>query len=1447
MKKKKIIIITAVTILSLILIFVYNSLFSVTNIAFVNYRAIELSAIAKANNNSFIKISDLSLEELSDVEDYDMVFVNGMGLKIVEEQRDILLKASEKGVPILTTMATNPENNISNLDSSNQDILKAYLAGGRKNYQNLLNFVRNDIDCKIIFNYEVSPPEERAFDVLYHIDPKNENEELEFHSVLEYENFLKANNLYKQDGKRILITGQMADATDLITALEKESYNVYPVLSVKKLFNFLVDIRPDMVINLAHGRLGDKFVNYLKENNILLLAPLTVNSLVEDWEDDAMGMSGGFLSQSVVTPEIDGAIRSYLVFAQYNDDDDGLRHSFAVPERLEKFVQTVNNYFTLAKKPNAEKRVAVYYYKGPGQSALSAAGMEVVPSLYMLLKRLKQEGYKVTNLPNSSKELEQMIMKQGVIFGDYASGAIEEFMKSGDPELISKEQYSEWVKKAIRPQKYQELVAKYGEFPGSYMVKDDKLGIAKLQFGNVVLLPQSAAGFSDNSFQVVHGTNAAPPHTYVASYLWTRYFFKADALIHFGTHGSLEFTPKKQVALSSYDWPDALIGEVPHFYIYSIGNVGEAMIAKRRSYATLQSYLTPPFMESSVRGIYRELNEAIKIYNNKLGVYHDKEQSSAYKNNMSENIKRAALDVKKATVKLGIHRELGLDSNTSVAYSEDDILRIENFAEELAMEKITGQLYTMGVPYENQRIISSVYAMTTDPIAYSVLALDKQRKKVKNQIINHKTLFLKSYLEPAKKTVEKLLKNPSLANDKLICQVAKISQKELDKARKIHKDITAPKGMMAMMMAMQEDSKSSNTTKKEISHKKGNSFHNKMVRKMGGNIDAKDAIKMAKAMGADEKDIKKMEAKMKGNADGNKSSKNMAKMKNNKATYSKDERNMALAIIEIEQAIKNVGKYKNLLLGSPENELASLINGLNGGYTAPSPGGDPIVNPNTLPTGRNMFAINAEETPTESAWEKGVQLAKSTIEMYKKRHNGQFPRKVSYTFWSGEFIETGGATIAQALYMLGVEPIRDTYGRINDIKLIPSSELGRPRIDVVVQTSGQLRDLAASRLFLINRAVEMAAAAKDDEYENMVAKSVVEAEKVLTEKGLSPKEAREMSTFRVFGGTNGNYGTGIQGMVEAGDKWEDEKEIASTYLNNMGAFYGSEKNWEMFKKFAFEAALTRTDVVVQPRQSNTWGALSLDHVYEFMGGMNLAVRNITGKDPDAYLSDYRNRNNNRMQEIKEAIGIESRTTILNPTFIKEQLKGEASSAGNFVEVIKNTYGWNVMKPSVIDDELWNDIYDVYVEDKFNLDIKNYFESKNPTAIQEITAIMLETNRKGMWKASKEQIKKIIDLHTEMISKYKPACTGFVCDNAKLSEFIAQNIGDKQTANEYKQEISKVREAQVSNDKEIVMKKEQINSVDRQKNEINSFVISGLAILTMIAVIIVFIRKRQKQK
>ena len=1358
-KKSKIILGVCIVAAALIGMSVWNIWFSPTKIAFINFQTIQQGSISKANDNSSIKLSEVSLDNLDRLTGYDMVFINGMGLRIVEEQRQQIQQAADKGIPVYTSMATNPANNICNLDSVQQNLIRGYLTnGGKTNYRNMLNYIRKAIDGKISSIPEVEDPAERPSDMLYHAGLTNPDDELEFLTVANYEKFMKDNRLYKEGARKIMITGQMADATGLIEALEKEGYNVYPVQSMTKFMSFIDEVQPDAIINMAHGRMGDKMVDYLKAKNILLFAPLTINSLVDEWEKDPMGMAGGFMSQSIVTPEIDGAIRPFALFAQY-EDEEGLRHSYAVPERLKTFVSTINNYLNLNTKPNSEKKVAIYYYKGPGQNALTAAGMEVVPSLYNLLVRMKQEGYNISGLPANAEELGKMIQAQGAVFNSYAEGAFNDFMQKGHPELITKDQYESWVKESLRPEKYQEVVDAFGEFPGNYMATNDgKLGIARLQFGNVILMPQNAAGSGGNSFQVIHGTNMAPPHTYIASYLWMQHGFKADALIHFGTHGSLEFTPRKQVALCSNDWPDRLVGAVPHFYIYSIGNVGEGMMAKRRSYATIQSYLTPPFLESSVRGIYRELMEKIKIYNN----------------SHKENKDQESLAVKTLTVKMGIHRDLGLDSIANKPYTEDEIARVENFAEELATEKITGQLYTMGVPYEAERITSSVYAMATEPIAYSLLALDKQRGKATDAVSKHRSLFTQQYLTPARHLVEKLLANPALATDELICRTAGITAQELAKARQIEADRNAPKGMMAMMMAMGK-------ARKE---------------------------------------------------------------------YSKEEIELTLAIAEVERTIKNVGNYKNALLTSPEEELSSLMNALKGGYTAPTPGGDPIANPNALPTGRNMYAINAEATPTESAWEKGIALAKQTIDTYKQRHNDSIPRKVSYTLWSSEFIETGGATIAQVLYMLGVEPVRDAFGRVSDLKLIPSAELGRPRIDVVVQTSGQLRDIAASRLFLINRAVEMAAAAKDDKFENQVAASVVEAERVLTEKGVSPKNAREMASFRVFGGANGMYGTGIQGMVESGDRWESESEIADTYLNNMGAFYGDEKHWEVFQKFAFEAALNSTDVVVQPRQSNTWGALSLDHVYEFMGGMNLAVRNVTGKDPDAYLSDYRNRNNMKMQELKEAVGVESRTTILNPTYIKEKMKGGASAASEVAQTVTNTYGWNVMKPAAIDKELWDNIYDVYVKDEYKLNVKDFFEKQNPAALQEVTAVMMETARKGYWKASPEQLSNIAKLHTDLVRQFGPSGSGFTGDNAKLQQFIASQV-DAQTAANYNKELKQMKQATLDGEATkggMVLKKQSSDAVQgaqEEQNSLNGGLIAGIVLVAFVVMLLILKKKRKK--
>ena len=1419
----------------------YSIWLSRTRIAFVNFQPIALQGFSQANDNPMISLSDVPVKDIERLGRYDVVFVNGMGLNITAEQRQYIKQLAEGGTPVYTTMATNPDNNIANLTTDELVMVQEYMMyGGKKNYRSLLSFIRHNIDGKIIFTGKCEKPQSKPGDYLYYPADKAGDDEHEFMSVKDYEQFMHKNGLWHQGAPKVMVTGQITDPSDLILALAKTGrYNVYAVASMTRLKDYAEQIRPAAIINLAHGRLGDDMVQWLRKTNTLLFDPLTINDLKENWEADKMGMAGGFMSQSVVMPEIDGAIRTAALFAQ-RKDKNGLLQPYAMPDRLETFLQTLDHYIGLRTKPNAQKRVAIVYFKGPGQAALVASGMDVVPSLYNMLRRMKAEGYNLSGLPATEQEFAAQIKQRGMLFNSFAAGDAERFMKTGHPQLVSKAEYDAWTKKSLRKDRAADVDKAFGPFPGNdnlLRTADGQLAFARLQYGNVVLLPQPMAGEGKDEFKIVHGTDKCPPHSYIAPYLWIQHKFRADALIHFGTHGSLEFTPRKQVALSNEDWPDRLVGALPHFYIYTIDNVGEGMIAKRRSYADIISYLTPPFHESGLRQTYAELEKRLRDFDAAKG---DRQKLRA--------------EIKQLAVKLDLCKDLHLDTNVSKPLTDDEVAQIENYAEEITNEKVTGTPYTMGIPYAENDIRTSVFAMTTDPIAYCRYNLDRMRGRVGNL---SKAAFNDRYLAQAKQTVERLYASGTAVSDQAICSMAGISEAELKKSREVIEWKNAPKGMLAMMMAMskkQKDGKKKGGMESmmgkmrkasaDVPEAKNNpiaKFMRHQVRKMLAKGDPSQMIEVARRMGASEAALKKMSAAM------TKKRGSSAMMGgDSKPKYSRKEIEMAEAINQVETALKNVAAYRQTLRDCPEAELAAISNALKGGYTAPSPGGDLIANPNTLPTGRNLFAINAEETPTEDAWEKGVALAKATIADYQKAHKGQYPRKVSYTLWSGEFIQTGGATIAQVLYLLGVEPVRDRYGRVNDLKLIPSKELGRPRIDVVVQTSGQLRDLAASRLFLINRAVQMAAAATGDKYENMVKDGVDESERYLIDKGVPPAEARNISKYRVFGGVQGGYGSGIQSMVEKGDAWDNDRQIADQYMKNMGAFYGDQEHWEAYADDAFGAALTRTDVVMQPRQNNTWGALSLDHVYEFMGGMNLAVRQVTGKDPEAYFADYRNRNDYRVQDSKEAIAVEARTKLFNEKYIKESLKGGSTSTDALAEMVRNTYGWNVMKPKAISKEMWNEIYDVYVKDKYNIGVHEQMGAANPAAMQEITATMMETARKGYWKATPEQLREVARVHTAFTKKYGASGSSFEGGNRKLQDFIASKA-DAADAKAYRQDM-RTQQQTVSdqNQKGMVMKKQTTQTEDNmEQTGFNGMYVVAVVLVLFVAFAVIVRRKRKK--
>ncbi|MDE7151959.1 MAG: cobaltochelatase subunit CobN, partial [Candidatus Amulumruptor sp.] len=199
--------------------------------------------------------------------------------------------------------------------------------------------------------------------------------------------------------------------------------------------------------------------------------------------------------------------------------------------------------------------------------------------------------------------------------------------------------------------------------------------------------------------------------------------------------------------------------------------------------------------------------------------------------------------------------------------------------------------------------------------------------------------------------------------------------------------------------------------------------------------------------------------------------------------------------------------------------------------------------------------------------------------------------------------------------------------------------------------------------------------------------------------------------------------------------------------------------------------------------------------------------------------------------------------ILNPSYIKEKMKGGAGDASSFADVIRNTYGWNVMKPEAIDDELWDDIYDTYVADKNNLGVKDYFKSKNPAAIQEVTAVMLETVRKGMWDATPEQIAAMAELHTEVVNEYGAACSGFVCDNAKLRDFIASKVPEA-AATQYNQAVASVRAENIAGDDGMVMKRDELNATETETNRINGIIVAAIVVVVIIG-LAALIRRRRK--
>jgi len=324
---------------------------------------------------------------------------------------------------------------------------------------------------------------------------------------------------------------------------------------------------------------------------------------VSKWEKDSRGISPIEVLTGVALPEIDGAIEPIPLAGL---DDSYAKEIRVIEDRIDRRITRIENWINLRKIKNSEKRIAIIIYNyPPGEHNVgSAAYLDIFSSLEILLKRLKEEGYNVEPLDKEKLKgfIGEALVNSPRTF-EYPSNAIS----------IPLEEYIQYFN-SLPSELKNAVVRVWDPPPGKINVVGDRIIVPGIVLGNIFIGVQPSRGVHEEQDKLYHSKDLPPHHQYIAFYYWIERVFRANAVIHLGTHGTLEFMPGKEVGLSKNCWPDILIGGIPNIYIYHVTNPSEMTIAKRRGYAYIITHGTPPFTKSDLYGEYVELEELVREY-----------------------------------------------------------------------------------------------------------------------------------------------------------------------------------------------------------------------------------------------------------------------------------------------------------------------------------------------------------------------------------------------------------------------------------------------------------------------------------------------------------------------------------------------------------------------------------------------------------------------------------------------------------------------------------------------------------------------------------------------------------------------------------------------------------------------------------------------------------------
>lgn len=929
-----------------------------------------------------------------------------------------------------------------------------------------------------------------------------------------------------------------------------------------------------------------------------------------DWVGHPTGLPLSDLPFYLAQPEAAGAIDPVLATATAEQGRRTVlieRQALAVVGRAQRLV-------ALQDRPRAQRRlVAMVYNYPPGGTNFGASFLNVPRSLQRVSAALVEAGYTT----RAVAEGDWVAGLQPLLAAYYPGADLRQLLAQDQAEALPLARYRAFYDQLPAPVRTR-IEAHWGPPERSRYLLDWQgervFVIPRLRHGHLAVLPQppreETLRLGQNPF--MHKSQAPLSHHYLATYLWAG---QADALIHFGTHGTQEWAPGK--ARSPDVWDDVMLpltaaaGHVPVVYPYIVDNLGEALTAKRRGRAVLVSHRTPSFAPAGFNARMAQMHELM----------HEWETVDAGPTRQGLERRLVAQFVEHQ-----LHRDLGWTAEAIARDFEGFLELLHPYLDRLAQSSQPQGLAVFG----------------------EVPAPERRRQ-----------------------TLLQALRQPLI--DAL--------GEDIDEAFLIdHRAVAQSRPARWLEVALRDAEAASR-------------------------LDLRPA---PAASGADD------DAPVRGDD-----------FVPNRAARK------PIATAALHALALRAQQLEALL--ATEGEIPGLLAALDGRYLTAAYGGDPIRNPDSLPTGRNLTGLDPSRLPTRQAYEVAQRLFAQWLEDWRAAHGGRMPRRLVLSLWAGETLRHQGVMEAQALVALGLQPVWDSTGRPQRVALIPRDALGRERVDVLLSVTGSYRDQFPALMALVDQAVALAAEA---EPANAVARNTATVEAALRRAGLPAPQAQALARARSFGNASGDYGTGLSDAVQDGGLRRDDARLGQLFLERMGQpFVNGEPLPGVARAHAAQALgahLREADGAVLSRSSHLYAMVTSDDPFQYLGGLAAAAK-AAGKQGDLalYVSELHDAREAHTESAQRNIAREMQSRYLHPGWLQAQQAEGYAGTLQVLKAVQFAWGWQAVAPDTIRPDHWQSFYEVLVQDRHRLGTPQWLR-QHPQAYAQTLERLVQANRLGHW-------------------------------------------------------------------------------------------------------------------